>query len=354
MTITRTILRIAVSVISILLAMLTGAILILLIGKDPIVAYSYLGRGAFGSLPSIGETIVKVTPLIFTGLAAVFSYQCGMLNLGIEGQFIAGAIAANWVSTLVLPFNGPLNTAITLLAGMAAGALWGAIPGILKAFRNLNEMIIGILLNYIATLFMGYLYAGPLMEANIPQTRAVDPLNRLARILPPTRVHFGIIVVLFVLIMISYFLYHTAGGFQLRVVGNNPIAAQVNGLPVKRMTILSFVVSGAIAGLGGAVEVTGVSYRLMGGFAKGFGFDGVAIALIGQLNPLGTTFVALLFAALRVGANTMQVGAGIPSAIVDVVQAIIIIFAVAAMGFVSLPEFQRFVEKIERRPRKAE
>ena len=194
MTIARTILRIGVSVFSILLAMLTGAILILLIGKDPILAYGFLFRGAFGSLPSIGETIVKVTPLIFTGLAAVFSYQCGMLNLGIEGQFIAGAIAANWLSTIVLPFTGAANMILSLIGGMAAGAVWGAIPGLLKAFRNLNEMIIGILLNYVALLFMGYLYAGPLMEANIPQTAAIEPADRLSRILPPTRVHAGILM----------------------------------------------------------------------------------------------------------------------------------------------------------------
>ena len=136
MTIARTILRIGVSVFSILLAMLTGAILILLIGKDPILAYGFLFRGAFGSLPSIGETIVKVTPLIFTGLAAVFSYQCGMLNLGIEGQFIAGAIAANWLSTIVLPFTGAANMILSLIGGMAAGAVWSAIPGLLKALRR--------------------------------------------------------------------------------------------------------------------------------------------------------------------------------------------------------------------------
>ena len=349
MTIARTILRIGVSVFSILLAMLTGAILILLIGKDPILAYGFLFRGAFGSLPSIGETIVKVTPLIFTGLAAVFSYQCGMLNLGIEGQFIAGAIAANWLSTIVLPFTGAANMILSLIGGMAAGAVWGAIPGLLKAFRNLNEMIIGILLNYVALLFMGYLYAGPLMEANIPQTAAIEPADRLSRILPPTRVHAGILIALAVLILIYYYLYNTASGFRLRVVGNNPVAALVNGLPVKRMTVISFVASGAISGLGGAVEVLGVSYRLMGGFDAGFGFDGVAIALIGQLNPIGTGFVAYLFAVLRVGANTMQVGAGIPSAIVDVVQAIIIIFAVGAAAFVSLPEFQQLTARIFRK-----
>ena len=352
MTIARTMIRIGVSVLSILLAMAAGAVLILLIGKDPVPAYGYLFRGAFGSLPSIGETIVKVTPLIFTGLAAVFSYQCGMLNLGIEGQFIAGAIVSNWLSTLVIPFSGPANTVLSLAGGTAAGALWGAVPGFLKAFRNLNEMIIGILLNYIALLFMGYLYAGPLMEANIPQTAAVEPIDRLTRILP-TRVHSGIVIALIATIFVTYFLYNTAGGFRLRVVGSNPTAALVNGLPVKRMTVLSFLVSGAIAGLGGAVEVMGVSYRLMGGFGAGFGFDGVAIALIGQLNPIGTGFVAYLFAVLRVGANAMQVGAGIPSAIVDVIQAIIIIFAVAATGFVSLPEFQKLTARFMKRAKEA-
>ena len=124
--------------------------------------------------------------------------------------------------------------------------IWGAISGLLKAFRNLNEMIIGILLNYVALLFMGYLYAGPLMEANIPQTAAIEPADRLSRILPPTRVHAGILIALAVLILIYYYLYNTASGFRLRVVGNNPVAALVNGLPVKRMTVISFIASGAI------------------------------------------------------------------------------------------------------------
>ncbi len=347
----RSLLKASISALSVLLALVFGAFIILIVGKSPFVAYGYLFKGAFGSAHSIGETLVKATPLLFTGLAAVFSYQCGMFNLGGEGQFIMGAIAANWFSTRFSAIEGVPNILISLLLGIVAGGLWGAIPGILKSWRNLNEMIISILLNYIATFFMAYLYSGPLMEANIPQTAAIAQANRLTRFMPPTRVHTGLFIAVGLTLLIYYFLYSTAKGYEMRAVGFNPIAARVNGLPVKRLMVMSFIISGAIAGLGGAVEVLGVSYRLMAGFAAGFGFDGVAIALIGQLNPIGTAFIAYLFAVLRVGANTMQVGAKIPTAIVDIIQAVIIIFAIAATAYVQLPSFQKVMAKIEKRER---
>lgn len=343
----RSLLKTGISILSVILALLFGAFLILIVNKNPITTYGFLFKGAFGSPHSIGETLVKATPLLMTGLAAVFSYQCGMFNLGAEGQFIMGAIACNWFSTKITALEGFPNILISIILGAVAGGIWGAIPGLLKAWRNLNEMIISILLNYIATFFMAYLYAGPLMEANIPQTAAVAQVNRLTRFMPPTRVHTGLFIGLATVILVYYFLYYTAKGYQMRAVGYNPIASRVNGLPVKRLMVMSFVISGAIAGLGGAIEVLGVSFRLMSGFAAGFGFDGVAIALIGQLNPIGTAFIAYLFAILRVGANTMQVGAGIPTAIVDIIQAVIIIFAIAASAYVALPGFQRVLAKFE-------
>ena len=210
-------------------------------------------------------------------------------------------------------------------------------------------MIITILLNYIATLFMSYLYSGPLMEDRIPQTAAVDAQIKLTRFLGSTRAHTGILLALLFVGLVYYFLFHTYQGYSLRVVGVNRDAARVNGFAVERYMILSFVISGMIAGLGGAVELLGASYRLQTGFGLGYGFDGVAIALIGQLHPLGTLLVAYLFAVLRCGANTMQVATGITTAIVDILQGIIIIFAVAGSALVALPVFQPLQARFTKR-----
>lgn len=341
--------KVMVPFVAVLLSLAIGGIVIASAGADPFAAYGYLLRGAFGSLQSFSETLVKATPLIFTGLAAVFAYRCGMLNLGAEGQFIMGAIAAVWFGTTFTAVPALLRLVLCIVLAMLAGAIWAAIPGLLKAKHGINEMIITILLNYIATLFMSYLYSGPLMEDRIPQTAAVADGIKLTRFLGTTRAHTGIFLALITVALVYYFLFHTYKGYQLRAVGLNRDAALVNGFPVKRYMIMSFLISGMIAGLGGATELLGASYRLQSGFGLGYGFDGVAIALIGQLHPLGTLLVAYLFAVLRCGANTMQVATGITTAIVDIIQGIIIIFAVAGSAIVALPEFHVLLTKLGKR-----
>jgi ABC-type uncharacterized transport system permease subunit len=317
-------------------AFLVGSIFIMFVGKNPFEAYYYLFKGAFGSISSLGETIVKVTPLIFTSLAAVVSYRCGMYNLGAEGQFIMGAIAAVWFSTTVTFVVPLIRIIISMLFGALAGMLWGAIPGLLRTYHNTNEMIITILLNQIAILFMAFLYSGPLKEANIPQTKAVEEAGRLMRFIPGTRAHTGIFIGLLLAIIVFYVLFYTYKGYQFRVVGLNSIAARVNGFAVKRYMIGGFLISGAVAGLGGSIEVLGTAYRLQSGFGTGFGFDGVAVALIAQLHPLGAVLVAYLFAVLKCGANSMQVATGITTAVIDMIKAVIILFSIIGTALVSL------------------
>lgn len=342
--------KIGVPIFSAVLAFLVGGILILVSGANPIEAYGHLFYGAFGQLGLFGETLLKAVPLIFTGLAATFAYRCGIFNLGGEGQFIMGAVASSFVSCNVLAgWQGPGNLVASLVVGTLAGGLWGLIPGVLKAYGGLNEMIVTILLNYVATLFMGYLYTGPLMEANIPQTAAVDPVSRLAKLIPGTRVHAGLIVVLVVAVVCYLFIFRTSGGYRMRVVGLNPTAARCNGLNVKLLMIMSITVSGMIAGLGGSVDLHGVQNRLMQGYGAGYGFDGVAIALIGQLNPVGTVLVAFLFAVLRTGANNMQVASGISSSVVDIIQALVIIFVVAGTAAVNMPVIQNLLRHLGRK-----
>ena len=342
-------LSIVVPIISIILAFIVGGIIMAVIGQNPIEAYAYLIRGAFGSIGSLGETFVKAIPLIFTGLAATFAYRCGIFNLGGEGQFIIGSVASIITVGLLYETLPPfLLLILSLFMGTLFGGLWGLIPGVLKAHFSLNEMIITILLNYVATLFMDYIYSGPFKEANIPQTMAVPEGAKLLKFIPSTRIHIGLIFGIVLSIFLYYFLFKTSSGFKLRAVGFNPVASQVSGYNVKKILILTFIVSGAIAGLGGSVELHGAQYRLMAGYGAGFGFDGVAIALIAQLNPIATVFVAYFFAILRTGANAMQIATGISTTVVDIIQGLVILFVISSTFFTS----QARVPKVLNRFRK--
>lgn len=343
MKIKNTIIKIIVPIIAVACSFLVGAILMLSIGGNPAEAFSYLLKGAFGTPANIGETFVKATPLIFTGLAATFAYKCGVFNLGAEGQFVMGAVVSIWFATTTTAISGIPLIICSLLLGALAGGIWGSIPGILKITRGLNEMIVSIMLNYVAILFMGYLYSGPLREGSVPQTAAVDDTLKLGRILSGTRAHAGIIIALIITLLIYYFLFYTSKGFKLRAVGLNPTASKFNGFPVNKFMLAAFIVSGAIAGLGGSVELHGTQFRLLSGFGTGYGFDGVAIALIGQLNPIGTVLVAYLFAVLRTGATTMQVGTGMPTSVVDIIQALVIVFAVAGSAMMNLPKIKQLL-----------
>ena len=300
--------KVIVPVLSILVAFIIGGIIMICLGKNPFQAYGFLFSGAFGSSRKIAQTLVIACPLIFTGLTAAFSYKCGVFNLGGEGQFVMGAVASIFFVTKS-GIGGIAGILLSLLIGAAAGAVWGAIPGILKITRGLNEMIVSIMLNYVASF----------------------------------PVHWGVWVALFLAFAGYYFLFYTSKGFKLRAVGLNSTAAFFNGFPVNRYVLFSFIASGAVAGLGGSVELHGKQLRLMGGFGQGFGFDGVAIALIAQLNPIGTAAVAFIFAVLRKGASTLQTGMQIPTAVVDIIQALVIIFAVAGTALLKLPAIRQYI-----------
>lgn len=335
------IVKLIIPVVAILCSFIVGALLIALIGGKPIEAYGYLIKGAFGNKSNIGETFIKSIPLIFTGLAATFAYRCGVFNLGAEGQFVMGAVASIWLATMYKGSSPVLLILSSMILAVVVGGIWGAIPGILKIKRGLNEIIVSIMLNYVAVLFMGYVYSGPLREDNLPQTAAVQ--FKLLRLSSESRVHIGIIIAVVITLITYYFLFNTSGGFKLRAVGLNQTASLFNGFQVNRFMLMSFIISGAIAGLGGSVELYGTQYRLMSGFGQGYGFDGVAIALIAQLNPIATMFVAYLFGVLRTGATTMQVASGMPTSVIDIIQALVIIFAVAGSAIANLPKARQFL-----------
>ena len=341
--------KVVTPLIAILLAFLVGGIIIVSIGKSPMEAYLFLFKGAFGSESALATTLVKATPLIFTGLAATFAYRCGVFNLGAEGQFIMGSIASIVVATMLpkaVTLPVPLVFITSMIAGIVFGGIWGALPGLLKVWRGLNELIVTILLNYVATLFMSYLVNGPLMEGDIPQTAAIGDRLKIPLLSNTMRLHYGFFVALLVALIIYYFLFQTSKGLQLRSVGLNQMASKVYGINVNRFVLSSFIISGAIAGLGGSIEVHGYAFRLMPGYGSGFGFDGVAIALIGQLNPIGTVIAACFYAALRTGANMMQVVSGIPTSVVAIIQALVIIFVIAGSALTNLSGVKAFFQKV--------
>lgn len=330
-----------VPILSVLLAFLIGAVIMLAMGSNPIVAFGALFQGAFGTAASIGMTLNKSAPLIFTALCACFAYKCGVYNLGGEGQFLIGATAA-FCAVHLTGLTGIVGIFLALLVGIVAGGIWGLIPGVLKITRGLNEMIISIMLNYVATLFMGVIYTSWIRDANMPQTPSVSESVMLPKVFANMRFTWSFVIAVVVGLAMYYFLYWTSVGFKLRSVGLNMTASRFNGFPVKRYILISFIASGAIAGLGGAADLLGTQYRLINGYGSGYGFDGVAMALIGMLHPIATVVVAIFFAALRVGSTSMQVVTGVPTSVSDIIQALVIVFSVAGMALVKLPEFEAF------------
>ena len=337
-------LTILVPIISVLLALVVGGIVIACLGKNPIQGYALLFSGSLGTPQKFASSLVSACPLIFTALAAAFAYRCGVFNLGGEGQFIMGAVSAI-VFLLVTGIEGIAGTVLAILLGTVVGALWAALPGIMKITRGLNEMITSIMLNYVATLFMGFIYTNAFRDGGNPQTPSVADSVMLAKI-PGFRIHTGVILAIVLGLVVAYVISKTSFGFKIRAVGLNPLASKVNGFNVKFLVVAAFVISGAIAGMGGAVELLGKQYRLMSGFGSGFGFDGVAIALIAQLNPLASLLVAIFFGALTTGASSMQVGIMVPTAIVEIIRALIIIFSVAGVALIKLPKIQALIQQM--------
>ena len=337
-------LTILVPIISVLLALVVGGIVIACLGKNPIQGYALLFSGSLGTTQKFASSLVSACPLIFTALAAAFAYRCGVFNLGGEGQFIMGAVSAI-VFLLVTGIEGIAGTVLAILVGTVVGALWAALPGIMKITRGLNEMITSIMLNYVATLFMGFIYTNAFRDGGNPQTPSVADSVMLAKI-PGFRIHTGVILAIVLSLVVAYVISKTSFGFKIRAVGLNPLASKVNGFNVKFLVVAAFIISGAIAGMGGAVELLGKQYRLMSGFGSGFGFDGVAIALIAQLNPLASLLVAIFFGALTTGASSMQVGIMVPTAIVEIIRALIIIVSVAGVALIKLPKIQALIQQM--------
>jgi len=327
--------------LSIFTALLVGGVIIWLSGpklngdwfgvKFVLDGYAGLFLGAFGTQKAIIGTLVRATPLIFAGLAVALAFRCGLFNIGVEGQLALGALFAAWVGVNLTGLPAILHLPLTLLAGALGGFLWGMIPGALKARTGAHEVITTIMLNYIAAQIAGYLLTGPWRDPNptnvTAQTSKIADAARLPMLLPG--LHWGVVLAFLAAVAVWYFLWKTTWGFEIRTVGANASAAKYAGINVARNIILAMALSGMLAGLGGAVQVSGVNYRSTLGFNIGYGFDGIAIALLGRTTPLGVVLAALLFGGLRNGATLMQFRTQISADIISVIQALILIFVAA-------------------------
>ncbi|AKT36689.1 ABC transporter permease [Chondromyces crocatus] len=327
-----------VPLLSVFTALVAGAGVIAIAGGDPVAAYAGLAEGAFGSTRALSETAVWTTPYLLAGLGIAFAFQGGLFNIGAEGQLALGAVAAAWAGyglPLLLGAALPavVHVPLTLVAGASAGALWAAIPGWLKARTGGHEVINTIMLNYIALNAVSYLLNGPLKDPApgnvIARTPMIAEGARMGVLLEGFRVHWGFPLALALSVLLVWVLRSTTLGFTIRTAGASPDAARCAGMNVPRAVVLSMAISGGLVGLGGAIEVSALNHRHELGFSQGYGFDAIAVALLGRAHPMGVALSALLFGAMRNGATRMQYLTQIPADVISVIQALILLFVAA-------------------------
>ncbi|MDZ4166257.1 MAG: ABC transporter permease [Coriobacteriia bacterium] len=336
--------KIGTPILSAALAIAIGSFIMWISGYDAPAAYGALFKGAFGSPKQIGDTILRATPLIFTGLAVAYGFRAGLFNIGAEGQLFMGGLAAAALGVFLVGQPWILVAPALLIASALAGAAWAFIPALLKARIGAHEVITTMMFTYIARYLVSWLVVGPLKaEGQIPQTAALMPEAQLPRIqglfsqgaleafpfLNLGRAHLGIAVAIIVATIVWLILKYTTLGYENRAVGFNAFASETAGISVQWTTVKALCISGALAGLAGSVEVMGVHHRIFDQFSSGFGFTGIAVALLAKNHPLGVIPAALLFGALSAGAGTMQLEAHVPQKIILIIQALVIFFVAA-------------------------
>jgi simple sugar transport system permease protein len=317
----------------VLLGLLVLAAGLQLAGYDAGAALGALWRGAFGSWYALSSaTLVRSIPLIIIGLGIALAFRGGALNIGAEGQFYAGAMAATWIGLHVIGRPAVAALPAVLAAAVLAGAAWVVIPVWLQLRYGVLEVISTLLLNFVAASLVSLMVQGPLQEVRhiYPQSDPIAPTARLP-VVPGTRLHAGLVLALLGAAALWYLFARTLWGFRLRAVGAGPRAAAVSGrIDVRRMTAVALLGSGALAGLAGGVEVSGVSYALFQNLSPGYGFTAIAVALLARLHPLGIVVTGILFGALEAGAAAMQREAGVPAVAVYVVEAVVILVVLLA------------------------
>jgi simple sugar transport system permease protein len=328
------------SLAAILAALLIGAVMLILLGANPIEGYAALLEGAFGSTNALADTAVKATPLLLVALGICIAFRSGVINIGGEGQMILGALGATALGLVFPEASGWVIIPLALVIGFLAGGIWGGIPGYLKARFNVNEILSTIMMNAIAVQLMNMLLRGPMIDvdqkgaARIPQTPRLSDAYDLPRLVP-TRLHLGALIAVLLAVAVYFFLWRTTVGYRIRAVGLNPHASRYAGISVERHMVLSLLLSGAFAGLAGAVQVYGVNhFMITDGTAAGFtgsaGFNGIVAALFGQLHPIGAIPASFFFGALLVGANKLQRAVQVPAALLTALNGLVVVFVVSS------------------------
>ncbi|MCB2179671.1 ABC transporter permease [bacterium] len=321
-----------VQIVSVLLAMLIGAVLLAVSGANPILAYKALFQGSFGSLSALGRTLEKTTPLLFSGLAITFAFKAGLFNIGAQGQLLIGSIVAAGIGFGVEGLPAYIHIPLALLGGIVAGGLFAAIPGILKTSTGAHEVITTIMLNYIAINITDFLADGIWKD-----TSSGNVVARTPEILPTAAIPkvaglpLGFLLAILAALIVWWLLNRTTLGFEVRTAGMNQRAAKYAGIKVAFTIVLTMIISGMLAGAGGAIETQGVVGRFQPGFNVGLGFDGITVALLGKTSPIGNVFAALLIGAMKAGGSQMQFDAGVAAEITSVIQALMLFFIAADM-----------------------
>jgi len=329
-----------VSFVALIIALILGGVLILLAGGNPILSYIHIAKASFGNLGVISDTFVKATPLILVGLACTVAFRMRLWNIGAEGQFYMGAFGASAVVLIpLLPADTSpwLFIPVMIIAGGIAGAIWGFIPGILKAILNVNEIITTLMLNYIALAWVNFFIfavwseGGFQMSQMFPKNawlpRLADWADKIGSFRGLTT-HLGILFGLIMVFIVAYVLYKSKWGYEIRLIGDNPKAAEYAGINIKKNIILVMMFSGALAGLAGMSEITGVVHRLQSSISPGYGFTGIIIAWLARLNPYAVVIVSILFGALLLAGREIQ-----PSGIPKMMQGIILVCLIASEFF---------------------
>lgn len=336
-------------ILAISLAFLISSGLILTQGVNPYQAFVAMLKGSIGSIGSLAATGVRATPLLFGGISFALAFRAGLFNVGVEGQLLVGAAAATAVAIQPLPVPGWIHIFLSMLAAAIAGSLLALIPGLLRAYRGISEIVVTLMLNYIAANFVSYLVLdGPLKRpgAWFPQSPDIMPGARLPLLIPKTSIHAGLIIAVVVVLLLYLILRFTVFGFRIRMIGANPNAAHYAGLDVKLYSVIVMVLSGAVAGLAGASEIMGLRHALFENFSGGLGYDGIATGLLAAANPLGVLLASFFFGAIKAGAGLMQQTVGIVTAMADVIQALTVFFVVG-VGFMTTSRIARRKKTLE-------
>lgn len=319
------------------LALIMGGVILAMVGGDPFATYAHVARASFGSLGVFSDTMVKATPLILVGLACSLAFRMRLWNIGAEGQILMGAFGASAVVLIpVLPADTPrpLMIGAMMVAGATAGALWGLIPGLLKAKLNVNEIITTLMMNYIAAswnyffIFAVWSEGGFEMSKVFPKTAWLPRLADYAGQVPLFRgltTHFGLVFGLLATVLVWLIVYRSKWGYEIRLIGDNAKAAQYAGIPIVRNTVLVMMLSGGLAGLAGMSEISGVVHRLQGNISPGYGFTGIIVAWLAKLNPFAVILVSILFGSLILAGREIQ-----PSGIPKLIQGIILFTVIAS------------------------